>query len=149
MLTSCSPQSMSAPLRVDMAYPSPGTVRAAAVGEVDLATAQVLRDALLSALREHRPALLTVDVSGVTFLDCTGISALVAAHAAAARAGCQLWVTGSRPMVHRVLGLTGLLTVLVAPADRARRSAPIVADRCVAGSTRGSAPRHPEWPIAA
>ena len=53
---------------------------------------------LLTVLREHHPAVLTVDLAGVTFLDCASIRALVAAYHAAVRGGCQMWVTRPRPL---------------------------------------------------
>jgi anti-anti-sigma factor len=79
--------------RIDTSYPSPATARVAVVGEVDLATAPVLRDGLLNVLHGQTPAVLDVDVDGVTFLDCTGIGVLVGVRNAAVQAGRQRWVT--------------------------------------------------------
>lgn len=119
MLTSFSAVTVSPQLRIDTTYPSPDTALAAVVGEVDMATAQVFRDKLLNMLREHPPAVLNVDLSGVTFLDCAGIRVLVAVHNAAVQVDCLMWVTGPRPIVHRVLDLTGLLKILTARPTRA------------------------------
>jgi len=82
------------------------------------ATGHLLRDRLLDVLREQAPAVLNVDLGGVTFLDCTGISALVAARNAAVQAGRQMRVTRPQPIVGRVLEVTGLLDVLTAPIDQ-------------------------------
>ena len=54
MFTSFSPVPASPQLQIDTTYPSPDTARAAVVGEVDLATAQELRDRLLDVLRSIR-----------------------------------------------------------------------------------------------
>jgi anti-anti-sigma factor len=97
MLTLFSAVTMSPHMSIDTTYPSPGTARAAVVGEVDLATAQILRDGLLDIIRDRPSAVLTVDLSGVIFLDCAGIGALVAAHNAAAQGGCRMLVTGPNP----------------------------------------------------
>src|SRR5687767_11308099 len=99
MFTSFSPVPTSPQLRIDTMYTAPDTALAAVVGEVDLATAQDLRDTLLNALRTHPAAALNVDLSGVTFLDCTGISALVAVRKAAFQVDCHMWATN--PRAHR------------------------------------------------
>jgi STAS domain len=49
------------------------------------------------------------------FLDCTGLGVLVAVRNAAVRAGGQMRVSHPRPIVRRVLEVTGLLGVFTAP----------------------------------
>jgi anti-anti-sigma factor len=88
------------------------------IGEVDLATAPVLRDQLLGVLHDYNPDLLDVDLGGVTFLDCAGIGALVGVRNAAVQAGRQMRVTHPQPIVRRILEVTGLLGVLTAPTDQ-------------------------------
>jgi anti-anti-sigma factor len=121
MFTSFSPVPASPQLRIDTMYTAPDTALAAVVGEVDLATAQDLRDTLLDVLRTHPAPALNVDLSGVTFLDCTGISALVAVRKAAFQIDCHMWATDPSPIVRRILDLTGLLGVLTAPPEPAQR----------------------------
>lgn len=94
--------------------PSSVAARVAVAGEVDLATAPALREALLDALHSYSPAVLDLDLAAVTFLDCAGIGALVAVHDAAVDAGCQLRVSNLQPIVHRVFDLTGLLDLFTA-----------------------------------
>lgn len=118
MLATLSTVTVSTQLDLDISWPSPLTSRVAAVGEVDLATAHLLRARLLGLLREHRPAVIDVDLAGVTFLDCTGISALVAVRNAAVRAGREFRVSHPQPIVSRVLELTGLLDVFTAGSTR-------------------------------
>ena len=118
MSTTLLPMITLTQLHIDMSYPSPDTARVAVAGEVDLATAPVLQDRLLSLLHGHAPATLEVDLARCTFLDCTGIGALVGARNAAVQIGRQIWVTHPQPLVRRVLELTGLLDVLTAPTDR-------------------------------
>jgi anti-anti-sigma factor len=120
MSTMLSPVIVLTPLRLDTSWPSPSTAVVAVAGEVDLATAHLLRDRLLGVLDEHGPAVLDVDLAGVTLLDCTGISALVAVRNAAVQTGRQMWVTRPQPIVRRVLDLTGLLGLFTAPIDRPR-----------------------------
>jgi anti-anti-sigma factor len=115
-----SPATALTQLHIDTNYSWPG-VAVAVAGEVDLATAPVLRDRLVNALQEQNAAVLDVDLGGVTFLDCAGISALVAARNTAVQAGRQMWVTYPQPIVRRILELTGLLDVLTAPIDEPPR----------------------------
>ena len=148
MFASFSSVNVSAQLRIETTYLPPDTARAAVVGEVDLATAQMLRDTLLDLLREHPSAVLNVDLSGVTFLDCTGIRALLSVHHAAGQVDCQMRVTGPRPIVHRTLDLTGVLSLLTAPTDRAQ---PVVnhEDPPQVGFIGNPAPQHSELLVAA
>jgi anti-anti-sigma factor len=118
MSTTVSSVTALTQLHLDTSWPAPSTARVAVVGEVDLSTAHVLRDRLLGALRGQAPAVLDVDLAGVTFLDCTGISALVAVRNAAMDTGCQVRVTHPQPIVRRVLDVTGLLGPLTAPIDQ-------------------------------
>lgn len=74
-------------------------------GDVDLATAGQLRDALVSSAAGGHP--MVVDLSGVTFLDAAGLSALVAGRRAA---GGRLRIVGATGVAHRILSLTGLLS---------------------------------------
>jgi anti-anti-sigma factor len=104
-------------LHIAMSCPSLFEVRVVVVGEIDLATVELLRDRLLSALRDHSPAVVDVDLAGVTFLDCTGIGALLAVHTIALRSVCQLRVSHPQPIVGRVLAVTGVIGVLTAPIE--------------------------------
>jgi anti-anti-sigma factor len=118
MSTTPVPMTAVTQLHIDTSYPSPNTARAAVAGEVDLATAPVLHDRLLGLLDGQAPAVLEVDLARCTFLDCTGISALVSVRNAAVQTGRQMRVTHPQPLVRRVLDLTGLLDVLTAPIDQ-------------------------------
>jgi anti-anti-sigma factor len=117
-MSALSPVNALTQLLIDTTFPSPATAWVAVSGEVDLATAEVLRERLLGVLRDEAPTMLGVDLAGVTFLDCAGISALVAVHNAAVRTGRQMRVTHTQPIVRRVLDLTGLHDVFTAPIDR-------------------------------
>jgi anti-sigma B factor antagonist len=76
-------------------------------GEVDLATVERFRDALLEAQGSPRVA---VDLSAVTFMDSSGLHALVAAYHRVP-AGGELRVMGLRPNVRKVFEITGLLAL--------------------------------------
>jgi anti-sigma B factor antagonist len=80
-------------------------------GEVDLATAPTLQDALVEAIAAE-PTEVVVDLSGVTFMDSTGLAALVRAHQRAAERGGSMRLVGASKGVRRILDLTGLDRVL-------------------------------------
>lgn len=118
MAPDLSPVGDLAQLHIDTGSPTPATAQLDAAGEIDLATAPVLREKLLILLRDQSPALLVVDLAGVTFLDCAGISALVRVRNAAGEIGCQLRITYPQSFVRRVLEVTGLLGMLTAPVEQ-------------------------------
>jgi anti-anti-sigma factor len=79
-----------------------------AVGEIDMATAGALRDCLAGIPAET--ATVIVDLSEVTFLDSTGLSALVGSwkRFTSANDGAELRLVVARPLIQRVLEVTGL-----------------------------------------
>jgi anti-sigma B factor antagonist len=83
-----------------------GVIRAE--GEVDLDTVARLRDSLDPNLWPECEGVL-VDLRKVSFMDSTGIAALVAATRELAQAGAKLAVTAApRSQVEGLLELTGL-----------------------------------------
>jgi anti-sigma B factor antagonist len=76
-------------------------------GEIDIATAPAFRDALDRLIREaNSPAF--ADLSGVTFMDSSGIDALATARRQAEAGGVDLILVAPSPPVRTVLELTGL-----------------------------------------
>jgi anti-sigma B factor antagonist len=90
------------------------TATLAVSGEVDLESASQLREAALAALSE-RPGSLHIDLSGVTFMDSTGLHVLLATRRRAALTGVQVVVTQRSRTVDRLLQVSGLAEVF-APA---------------------------------
>ena len=79
-------------------------------GEIDLASGQAFRDALFSA--QQSAADVIVDLSGVGFMDSTGINALIGAHRRAPNKG-TLGVVGLGPAVRRIFEITGVSELLL------------------------------------
>ncbi|MFJ4953808.1 STAS domain-containing protein [Streptomyces sp. NPDC088760] len=80
-------------------------------GQLDLHTAHGLADALEPLLGRNDQAVL-VDLSGVTFLDSTGLTCLITAYRTARATGARLaLIAPSRP-VRTMLQLTGVDKVL-------------------------------------
>jgi len=80
-------------------------------GELDVSNRDLLHSAISRTL-EHHPPLLVVDLSGLDFTDCAGLSVLVGAYKRVAGCGHRLVITGAKPAVQRLLHLTGLDTYL-------------------------------------
>jgi anti-sigma B factor antagonist len=89
-----------------------GMVQVAVVGEIDMDTASELDDVLNSALADRATSAVVVDLSGVSFLDSTGIHVLLARHHAAAESNVSLVLVNVRHNVSRVLEITGVLRLL-------------------------------------
>lgn len=89
-----------------------GHVVVAARGELDLATAPQLEQALLPPLKAGAHALL--DLRDLDFMDSTGVRIIVAAHLAAEEHDGRLTLLRCAPdgAVGRVLELSGLDDVL-------------------------------------
>jgi anti-anti-sigma factor len=106
-------------LRVDIL---PGVPAVAEVsGELDIASASWLRETLLLAIRRHGPAIC-VDLQGVTFLDCSGINALLATARRARLEGGGMRVLSPSAPARRVIGLLGLQNVLTSADERAENA---------------------------
>ena len=85
----------------------PGVVWAVLQGELDSANAYVV-DAQLRRVEEHGPAVLLVDLRGLSFMDSTGLARLLAAHRRAQRGGWRLVLVRGCAAVQRVLALSGV-----------------------------------------
>lgn len=81
------------------------------IGELDLASAPEGRGALLAAL-DGRPGTLVVDLSGLTFLDSSGVRLLLEVHGTALAAGVALQMVPAPEPTHHVFRLCGLEGVL-------------------------------------
>ncbi len=93
-------------------------------GEIDVYTAPVLRrrldEPIMAGCRD-----LVVDLSGVTFLDSTGLGVLVGRLKMMRSHAGQMRVVGATDRVHKVFAITGL--------DRVLEMYPSLADLPAAG----------------
>jgi anti-anti-sigma factor len=91
-------------MRVSPGLPGP-TV--AVGGEIDLESGPHLHDQLCSVIQAYGPRL-TVDLTGVTFIDCAGLSALLASRRAAQGLGGWVRLAEMSRCVRRLIEVTGL-----------------------------------------
>ena len=73
-------------------------------GDVDIATAPQVAEYLVA----FTDGPVTVDLSEVSFLDSSGMHALLAAHRHLERRDSCLTIRGATPIVRRVLQISGL-----------------------------------------
>lgn len=76
-------------------------------GEIDVMTAPRLHETLEEIISES-PASLLVDLANVSFIDSTGLGALVVAHRHLEERGGRLRLVSVPPPVAQVLEVTGL-----------------------------------------
>ena len=93
-------------------HSEPGDVTVVRVaGEVDMDSHVELEEAILGALRSGAGPLV-VDLAGVTFMDSSGVRALLHGRDAALQGGTTLTVRDPQPIVAAVLRLTNVAELL-------------------------------------
>jgi anti-anti-sigma factor len=80
-------------------------------GDIDLEKARAIGDDLCNAI--HRRGSILVDLSGVTFLDSSGIGMMIRVHNYAETWRQAVVWRGARPEQRRILSLTGVDQVLI------------------------------------
>jgi anti-anti-sigma factor len=73
---------------------------------LDIATAPELSELVGRLIRNRHPVAL--DMAAVTFIDSTGLNALMDAHLEAEREGCDFSLRRASPAVQRVIDLAGV-----------------------------------------
>jgi anti-sigma B factor antagonist len=76
-------------------------------GELDVATAEQAY-AYISNVIDAWPTPVSVDLSGLTFCDASGLGALARTARHARQAGRQLKLTAARPSLLKIIRITGL-----------------------------------------
>jgi len=92
--------------RVEIA-PDRDVVRVSPVGEIDMSTAGELA-AEMQGLRQSGFACTVLDLRGATFIDSTGLHAILDEHAAAKADGVDFKIVPGPPQVQRIFDVTGL-----------------------------------------
>lgn len=85
----------------------PGWAIISPSGEIDLATVSQLEDALAASMSDGN-ADVAVDLTGVTFMDSTGLRALLAANQNLSGSGRRLALIVAGGPVDRLLDISGV-----------------------------------------
>ena len=96
-------------LQLELAYQvaSDGKATVRVSGELDIATAEQAY-IYLSDVIDAWPAPVSVDLSGLTFCDASGLGVLARIARHARQAGRQLRLTAARPSLLKIMRITGL-----------------------------------------
>ena len=103
------------PFRVDV-HPERDTVRVVPIGELDLATTPVL-ERQLHDLRDSGFERVVLDMHELTFIDSSGIRAVLSERRFADASDRRFSLVGVPPVVHRALEVCGLLAHLDIDSD--------------------------------
>ena len=87
----------------------PGVVTVTAVGEIDSSNCMALQDLLTSLVDDDAARQVHVDLAGVTFIDSSGLRALIVGERATSEAGGTLRVSAASDAVRRLFEITGLV----------------------------------------
>jgi anti-sigma B factor antagonist len=83
-----------------------------AVGELDHVTASRLADELTDAGQETAPALVVLDMTGISFIASAGLAVLIEHHQRGQRTGRELRIVVGDSVVGRAIERTGLAQLL-------------------------------------
>ena len=81
-----------------------------ASGDVDTNVAETFQDIMLAVMRRHSPLLL-LDLSGVLFMDCAGLRALLLTQRRPGLRGGSVSLIAESPAVRRIIDLLGVRDV--------------------------------------
>jgi anti-sigma B factor antagonist len=99
---------MSERVEIAVSRASGGTIPVVAVsGEVDVYSAPTLKDRLTELLDSGTPSLV-VDLTQVSFLDSTGLGALVEIRSSASEAGGTIPLVCNQERILKLFTITGL-----------------------------------------
>lgn len=86
-------------------------------GELDMATESQLRDVAMAQMAAHDLTKLAMDLADITFLDSSGVSALVDLRKHATDRGVDLEIVAISHRAARILTIIGLADYFGIPAD--------------------------------
>ena len=83
----------------------------ALTGELDVETAPILASRF-AVLHENSRRRLVIDISALTFCDCSGLGALARANRRAVEMGGWVRLCGASQNVQKIIGIAGVSSVL-------------------------------------
>ena len=79
------------------------------VGDLDLATCPLLAEAIEKAVNADGVEHIVLDLADVPFMDCSGMSTLIAGRIEAEHRGRDLRLVNAQGIVLRLLSMTGVI----------------------------------------
>lgn len=77
-------------------------------GELDLAVADEFRRVIDPELERRQIRNLVVNLAGVSFIDSSGLGAILGRYKKLSLNGGRVWIAAARPTVSKILELSGL-----------------------------------------
>ncbi len=96
------------PSRLELSGAGEGCLRATVTGEIDFANATSLQTRIVTACAERGARMLVLDLTGVEFMDSSGLRAILHLQRELAEGDGGLVLLDPTPQVRGVLMLTGL-----------------------------------------
>jgi anti-sigma B factor antagonist len=98
---------------LDVTAADSGVVVCSVVGELDVASAPKLRQALVQAVADaDGPPRIVIDLAGVDFLDSTGLGVLLGGLKRTLAKGGALGLCRAEPQVRKVFEITRVIEIL-------------------------------------
>ncbi|MGB9663155.1 MAG: STAS domain-containing protein [Moorellaceae bacterium] len=88
-------------------------------GELDLSTADRLREELEAGISHARPRVLYLDLAGVSFMDSSGLGVILGRYRRLAGEGGKIVICRPQPQIQRLLELSGISKLVEIVAEDA------------------------------
>ena len=80
-------------------------------GHIDIDSSPAVRDQLIALLHAPHPRRVSIDLSGVTHIDSSGVATLIEALKIARNCETELRLQGLHDRLHRLFEATGILSL--------------------------------------
>jgi len=80
-------------------------------GRIDIDSSPAVRDRLIALLHAPHPRTVSIDLSGVTHIDSSGVATLIEALRIARNCETELRLQGLHDRLHRLFEATGILSL--------------------------------------
>ena len=88
------------------------TLTVALRGELDHHAAEHTRNTIDLLINELRPTELVLDLSGVTFMDSSGLGVVLGRYRLLSTRGGKMYITGANRSVDRILKMAGIYALV-------------------------------------
>jgi anti-anti-sigma factor len=87
-------------------------------GRIDIDSSSAVRDQLIALLKAPHPTTVSIDLSGVTHIDSSGVATLIEALRIARNCKTELRLQGLHDRLHRLFEATGILSLFNGGVER-------------------------------
>ena len=87
-------------------------------GEIDHHSARIIREAIDTSLTSLSPDALILELSGITFMDSSGLGLVMGRYKKASEAGITFTVCGVSPRIRKMFDMAGLDRIIDYKEDK-------------------------------